>query len=422
MLRFIYTALLIILFPVVLLIFLRLSSKNKAWRQRFTERLGYLPSSLPRHALWLHAASVGEVQACVPLVKAWQQAYPKKPIVISTFTPTGAEHVARVFAGSVHHVYLPLDYPWAVQGFLRALKPSMLVLMERELWPNLLAGCQHFQVPVLLANARLSERSLRGYQRLHWGVSPMLQAISHVAAHSLADAERFVRLGVAAERVSVVGSVKFDIQVPPQALEQGQKLRRQWGKERRVLALASSHEGEDELLLHHFSFLKTQFPDLLLMLIPRHPERFDAVVQKAAEGRWSVCRRSSDELPTPTTEVYIGDTMGEMLLMLSAADVVIVGGSLIDDGGHNPIEPAALGKATLMGPFHQHFASIVADLMAEEAMDILSIDAEPLRQRLYELLASEAQRTLMGQRAFNVVEDNRGAVQQLLQLMVEMNG
>lgn len=413
MVRFIYSLLLTLLLPLVLLIFVFLSRKNPAWLKRLPERFGRIPHVIAEGGIWIHAASVGEVQASAAFVKALQHALPNTPIILTTFTPTGSEQVLRSFGEGVFHMYVPLDYGWMIQRFLTRLKPALLVLMERELWPNMLATTHKNNIPIMLANARLSEKSLQGYLKYPRIVQPMLQALDRVAAHNAVDAERYVRLGVADDKVAVVGSIKFDVNVPEGLAQQGQALRQQWGEQRLVLALASSHEDEDERLLDLYPQLLQEFPQLLLLLIPRHPERFDAVVNAAYKRQLKVVRRSQAQA-TNDTQVYVADTMGEMLKVLAAADLVLMGGSLIERGGHNPIEPAALGKAVVIGPHYFNFAEIVEGFVAVDALKVVSVQADELKQQLLSLLADDKQRHKMGQAALQLVADNRGAVAKLV--------
>ena len=411
--RFIYNCLLTLLLPVVLLVFMLLGRKNPAWRKRIPERFGRIPHVLAEGGIWLHAASVGEVQASSALIKALQKKWPQRAIIVTTFTPTGSEQVRRVFGESVYHMYVPLDYSWMIKRFIRRLQPALLVLMERELWPNLLTVTHAQGVPILLANARLSEQSLQGYLKYHRFVRPLVQLFDQVAAHNEVDAQRYIDLGVPAEKVTSIGSIKFDLELPAGVGEAGVQLRQQWGAERVVLALASSHEGEDECLLDLYAQLQQHCPDLLLLLVPRHPERFEQVVNATLKRQLKVARRSRD-VADQHTQVYVADSMGEMLPILSAADLVLMGGTLVDIGGHNPIEPAALGKPIVVGPYHYSFSEIVKEFAAAGALQQVSNEPEELLQSLLALLQDAPQRQSMGQQAHRLVADNQGAVDQLV--------
>ena len=419
MARFFYSILYLTLTPVFLLSFLLLSRKNPQWRKRLAERFGRVPHHPPAGGIWLHAASVGEVQACVPLVKVLQEQRPKPPIIITTFTPTGSEQVRKIFGDGVYHMYIPLDITWVLRRFLNKIRPNVLVLIERELWPNMLAVCEAQQVAVLLANARLSEKSLRSYQKFSALVQPMLKRLSVVAVQNPVDGQRYLELGLAANKLEVTGSMKFDIELAAGLEQEGQALRAQWGASRTVLALASSHEDEDERLLDLYPELQAQCPSLLLLLVPRHPERFDAVVNAAHARRLKVQRRSAGAANN-STQVYVADTLGEMLKVLSAADLVLMGGSLIERGGHNPIEPAALGKPVLIGPHYFNFSEIVDGLVTAGATQVVSDQNEALAATLTELLNNPAERERMGQAGLAVVAKNRGAVKALVQHCQEL--
>ncbi|PSJ45298.1 3-deoxy-D-manno-octulosonic acid transferase [Zobellella endophytica] len=375
---------------------------------RWPEHLGLVAPSPPACApLWLHAVSVGEVVAATPLLKALKAAHPELPIVVSTTTRTGAEQVARL-GDLVEHRYAPLDFPWAVGLFLRRIRPRALLIMETELWPNLLHACGQRRLPVLVLNARLSARSAARYRRFH-GIFRLLSAnISHIACQHRDDAEHFSALGVPRERLSITGSVKFDIEYGENIIEQGRQLRAQLGTQRPVWIAASTHEGEDEQLLAAHRQLLQQHPDALLILVPRHPQRFEQVAELVARQDFSLGRRTEGS-PGPQNQVYLGDTMGELPIMLAAADIAFVGGSLIERGGHNLLEPAALGKPVLSGPSTFNFGDIARQLLATGGAHQVR-DADELTEELRRLLASPALAGAMGQRAQAVVAANRGAL------------
>lgn len=413
MARFVYSLLLFLFLPLILLAFWWKGRGGSGWRGRWSERFGRVVHRPRPGGLWLHAASVGEVLAAAPLVKAFRSQYPGVPLIITTFTPTGSAQVRRLFGTGVYHMYLPLDLPWMVRRFLRILQPGLLVIIERELWPNMLAACSEQNIPVLLANARLSEKSARSYQKYPGLSLPMLQQLTLVAVQDVADGQRYLDLGLPEQRLEVTGSVKFDLQVPEGTAEQGAALRAQWGAQRPVLALASSHADEDERLLDLYPALQEACPELLLLLIPRHPQRFEAVTNAAHARRLRVHRRSNG-VPAADVQVYVADTMGEMLRLLAAADLVLMGGSLIPRGGHNPIEPAALGKATLMGPYHHNFAEIVANLQQVGALAVVEDDDNALLLTLRRYLQDPAARQAMAEAGRQAVEQNRGAVARLV--------
>lgn len=415
MARLLYTLLFTLLMPLMLLRLWWRGRVSPAYRQRTAERFGLVSRRPAPGGIWIHSVSVGETLAAVPLIRRLQQQYPDKPLLVTTTTPTGSALVRQQFGDSVWHQYLPWDLPWLLGRFLRVIEPSVLVVMETELWPNLVAACNERQIPVMLANARLSARSARGYQRLAALTLPMLQGLASVACQNAVDGQRFIELGLPPERLHITGSIKFDVSVPADIEISAALLRQQWGPQRPVLALASSHAGEDELLLDLMPTLRQQFPDLLLLLIPRHPERFDAVADAIhARGLYGWRRtRILDGAAAP--DVYLADTMGEMLLLLAAADLVVMGGSLFNIGGHNPIEPAALGKPVVMGPGGFNFAEIISGLEAAGALRLTS--AEQLGNELCYLLGNSQTRQQMAAAGLEVVATNRGAVDRMLALL-----
>lgn len=417
--RFFYSLLITLLTPVFFLVFYWLGRKNPAWRTQWAQRCGTLTQTVKPNALWLHAASVGEVMAAAPLIKAFKKSYPDTDVLITTFTPTGAEQVKLLFGETVSHQYIPVDQPYFLHRFLKQLKPGLLVIIERELWPSMLSACAKKNVPVLLANARLSEKSAKSYQRFPALIRFMLNKLTLVAVQDHTDGKRYLQLGLPENKLNVTGSMKFDISIDENIQLEGQDLREQWGAERTVLALASSHEDEDERLLALLPQLQQQVSELLLVLIPRHPERFDAVATAAQNLGFKTQRRSQGSA-TANTQVYVADTMGEMLKVLAAADLVFMGGSLIERGGHNPIEPAALGKPVLIGPHYFNFTEVVAGLEQAGALEVVSDSSEDLLAALVDLLQNQEKQRAMGAAGLASVERNRGAVSELVKHCARM--
>jgi 3-deoxy-D-manno-octulosonic-acid transferase len=294
-----------------------------AYTRRWAERFGIFPVPGLRQSLWIHAVSVGEVQAVEPLVKKLLKQHPDRPLVITTTTPTGSERVEKLFGNQVFHVYFPYDLPFAILGFIRRTDPCLLLMVETEIWPNLLACCEREGVSTILANARLSERSARGYGRFGGFARQTMGNIGLVAAQGEADAERFRRLGVAAGKVMVTGSIKFDINLPASLHERAEVLRRQW-QGRPVWVAASTHDGEDEQILDAHRQILKALPEALLVLVPRHPERFEQVAMLCRRQEMPLTRRSSGDPCSPESLVYLGDTMGELTLFLAAADAAFV--------------------------------------------------------------------------------------------------
>lgn len=416
MARILYSLLFYLLMPFVLLRLLYRAWKAPAYARRWQERFGLVRIPVHRQqGIWVHAVSVGETIAAVPMIKALQQKFPQLPIMVTTMTPTGSERVQAMLGDSVDHVYAPYDTPDAVQRFLRRLRPRILIVMETELWPNTLHYARANGVPVVLANARLSERSARGYRRVAFLARPMLRNLSLVAAQGAADAERFRSLGLPEERVRVTGSIKFDLQPKTEHLEAGRQLKQEWDRSF-VWVAASTHEGEDELLLAAHRKLCQAVPDALLILVPRHPERFGSVAELVARHGFALARRSAKPPAAKEIQIMVGDTMGEMMLFLAAADVAFVGGSLIERGGHNPLEPASLGLPVLMGPHVFNFQEICDQLSGEGGLIYVG-SAENLFARLQELAEDASLRNRIGGCAQAVVDRNRGALDRLVALV-----
>jgi len=417
---FIYSFVLFLCLPFVLLRLLVRGSRSSDYLKRWQERLGFFEDLGGDGSLWIHSVSVGEAQAAEPMVRQLQQRYPDLPVVITTTTPTGSARVRKLFGESVHHVYFPYDLPFALEGFLRRTRPRLLVMMETEIWPNLLALCEKKGIPTVLANARMSEKSAKGYARFGIFSKRVFGGIGLVAAQTSEDAERFWGLGVPKERVRVTGSIKFDIRLPASLHEQADVIRRQWSG-RLVWVAASTHEGEDEQVLAAHRQIKKRQPDVLLVLVPRHPERFDRVAGLCKRMGFELARRSRGEEITPQTDVFLGDTMGELTLFLAAADAAFVGGSLVSSGGHNILEPAALGVPVVFGPHMFNFAMISRMLLAEEAAAQVAT-AEELTDVIACWLSDASERARVGENGRAVVEANRGALERLLNIIEEQLG
>ncbi len=427
MARFLYNLVFTLAIPFILIRMWLRGGANPGYRQRWAERFALFTFNGKVNGLLIHSVSVGETLAAEPLVRSLQAANPYLTLTITTTTPTGSDQVKRLYAddlasGRIVHTYLPYDLPWLTTRFIKKIQPSLCIIMETELWPNIIRSCNKQQVPVILANARLSEKSARGYAKFPKLTQPMLQGLDLIAAQHRNDAQRFIGLGIDERKVDVTGSIKFDIKVPEQSLAQGKELKQLWGEARPVLVLASSHEGEDDLILDSYQQLLADFPDLLLVLVPRHPERFDEVAAIVLNRELHLVRRqeSFDKgnlQPNSTTQVYLADTMGEMLLLLATADIAVIGGSFIEHGGHNPLEACALAKAVVMGPSDYNFAAISQQLIQQGAMQQAS--REKLTICLRQLLERPELRTEMGTKGEQVVAANQGAVAHLTELMSE---
>ncbi len=412
--RTLYTLLFHLGLPLVAVrLFLR-SRKAPAYARRIRERFSFgLPKMQPG-GIWVHAVSVGESIAAAPMIRALQQRYPQLPITVTCMTPTGSERIRAMFGDSVQHCYLPYDLPWAAARFLRKVQPRLAVIMETELWPNHIHQCARRGIPVALANARLSERSARGYARFERLTRPMLGELSWLAVQTEAEAERFRRLGARPECVSVTGSIKFDLSIDPELPVRAAALREEWqATQRPVWIGASTHAGEDEIILAAHRKLLEQHPDALLILVPRHPERFNGVFELCRGAGLATVRRSAGEPVSAQTQVLLGDTMGELLFLYALADVAFVGGSLVPNGGHNLLEPAALGKPVLSGPQLFNFLEIAAQLREVGALREV-LDAPTLAVAVGQLWEQPEIARDMVDAGLGVLRANQGALQRLL--------
>ncbi|CAK17619.1 lipid IV(A) 3-deoxy-D-manno-octulosonic acid transferase [Pseudomonas entomophila] len=413
--RTLYTLLFHLGLPLVALrLFLR-GRKAPAYRARIAERFAWQLPPLRQGGIWVHAVSVGESIAAAPMVRALLAQYPDLPITLTCMTPTGSERIHAMFANEprVQHCYLPYDLPWAAGRFLDHVRPKLGVIMETELWPNHIHQCAKRGIPVALANARLSERSARGYARFAGLTRPMLEEMSLIAVQTETEAERFRSLSARAECVQVTGSIKFDLKVDEQLLPRARELRGQWGATQRpVWIAASTHDGEDALILAAHQQLLQVHSDALLILVPRHPERFNAVHALCAE-QFATVRRSLGEPVAAQTQVLLGDTMGELLFLYALADIAFVGGSLVPTGGHNPLEPAALALPVLMGPHVFNFLEISAMLREAGALQQVD-DAEGLAGAVRRLVELPQDARRMGEAGRAVMQANQGALQRLL--------
>lgn len=412
-----YSLLTWLLLPVSLLRLWWRGRRVPAYRQRWRERLGWYAGQAPAAApcVVFHAVSVGEVHAAQPLIEAFLQQHPGQQVVLTTSTPTGSARVTALFGTRVVHVYLPWDLRGATQRFLRHFRPRLLVLLETELWPNLLRACSEQGCAVVLANARLSARSARGYARFPALTRPMLQSLALVAAQAEADAARFLALGLPPSALVVNGSLKFDVELDAARLARARDLRRQWPL-RPVWIAASTREGEDAPVLAAALQVLQQLPQTLLVLVPRHPERFASAGAQAAALGLRVQYFSKGEPLAVDTQVLIGDTMGDMALYYGLADVAFVGGSLVDTGCQNIIEPAALGLPVLTGPSLYNFQRVSELLVAAGGQQVLA-DATALAEALAALLQDGDERRRRGAAARAEVERNQGAAQRLLALL-----
>lgn len=415
--RTFYSALWYLLLPFLFLRLWLRGRKAPAYRQRWAERMawGYRPGTL-KNSLWVHAVSVGETLAAAPLIERLLADHPDTPLLVTTTTPTGSERVKALFGDRVSHVYCPWEVPGALNRFMKAFDPQLVVVLETELWPNLCAAVKRHGAKLMLMNGRLSEKSYRGYGKLPRLVRPMMAQFDALAVQTAVEAERYVALGAWPERVHAIGSVKFDMTLDAALRDRSAALRVQMG-ERRVWIAASTHPGEDELVLAAHQQVLGSHPDTLLVLVPRHPERFNDVAAQIRGKGLSLARRSADESPAEV-QVYLADTMGELLMLFGTADVAFVGGSLVPVGGHNLLEPAAWEKPVLTGPHLHNFTAISQLLDDAGGLSVVNNERE-LATTLLALFDDAERCRRQGQAAAAVVEANRGALEKGLGLISE---
>ena len=418
--RYLYSALFYLLTPFIALRMLLRSRHAPAYRARIAERLGFFKADLQCRAsstIWLHAVSVGEVLAAAPIIENLLQRYPDRCLVVTTTTPTGSDRVQALFGSRVFHVYSPWDTPGAVKRFLRKIRPQLLLIMETELWPNMLYHAHHSGCRVVLANARLSQHSADGYARFGGLAAGMMTQLDMVACQGRADGERFLALGLEEEKLELTGSIKFDLELNSEIRDAAFALGEQWGvKKRSIIVAASTHTGEDEIILEAFVAVRRAFDNCLLVIVPRHPERFETVYELCAAQGWSTVRRSYGGAVALQTDVIVGDSMGELLPMLGCASVAIIGGSFISCGGHNALEASAWGVPVITGPSMFNFAEVSELLITAGAMIQVSGSGE-LADTLVNILSHADKRGAMGMAGEQVVAQNKGAKKRLLNLI-----
>lgn len=414
--RILYSLLMYLLIPPTLQRLLWRGFRQRGYWRRWNERFGFVPR-LAGPVLWVHAVSVGEVRAAGPLVQALRAEYPDYRILVTTMTPTGSETVRQLFGDNVAHCYVPYDLPTAVARFLERTNPQLALIMETELWPNLFHACRARKIPLVVANARLSEKSARGYRRIAGLTRATLSGVSVIGAQSDDDAARLRALGAA--RVTVTGSIKFELSVPDDITSRARDLRTGFGN-RPVWIAASTRDGEEVHVLDAFSVLTQQYPELLLVLVPRHPERFETVARLCMQRGYAIERRSQHhKAVAPGTAILLGDTMGELLLFYAAADVSYIGGSLLPLGGQNLLESLAVGTPVVFGPHMFNFSEI-SRMSLERGAGRQVQDAEGLASAVGDYLADSDARRSAGDAGRRMVQANRGALARTLGLVQQV--
>jgi 3-deoxy-D-manno-octulosonic-acid transferase len=417
--RFIYTLIFYFAVPVILLRLLWRAIAAPAYAKRWSERFGFFnPLVTGKKIVWLHTVSVGEFIAALPLIRQLL-ARGDLQLVVTTTTPTGSERVRESLGDSVFHIYAPYDLPDVLARFIKRTKPSLLLIMETELWPNTLAACAKYNIPSILVNGRMSEKSAKGYEKFSTLTRPMLQELTKALVQNKTDAERFNRIGLPAANTEVTGNIKFDLTISDDLRVRAAELKQQWSQDGKYIVwiAASTHQGEDEIILDAFSQCKKNpaLDNLRLVLVPRHPERFTSVANLCI-GRGYIVSRRSEKIVGTEAQIIVGDTMGELLLMFGASDIAFVGGSLVPNGGHNFIEPAAWMLPILSGPHVFNFAEVAKLLMASGGLQLLS-SANELGQAVESLVINPIERNQRGESALDVANENRGALAKTLNII-----
>lgn len=415
MTRNIYTLLLYLLLPFTPLKLLWRARKQAEYLLHWRERYGFYSLKLSKPVIWLHCVSVGETRAAEPLIKALLHKHPNHQILLTHTTPTGRETSEQLFGGSIARVYLPYDLPFAVKRFLKHFKPSIGVLMETELWFNLIANCKQQGIPILLINARLSEKSSHGYNKLGALAKQGLQSLTAVAAQTAQDAQRLQSLG--AHNLSIIGNLKFDVAPHDEAVTQSQLLRNILGKDRPIFLAASTRDGEEPMILE--AVAQANVPNLLTIIVPRHPQRFDEVAELLKKNNTPFIRRSSliNETKEQNQITYVlGDSMGEMFTYYALCDVAFIGGSLLPLGGQNLIEACSMGKPVLIGPHTFNFEQVTEQAVAAGAALRVQNTIE-LAQQINRLFSDQAKRQAMSDAALSFSAKSRGATERTLSLL-----
>ena len=422
--RILYSVLYFFLVPFLVARLLFLSRNYAPYRRRIWERFGWvkeIPSE--QYVIWIHSVSVGETLASVPLVKALMARYTKYRFLLTTTTPTASERVTKIYGETVEHCYMPYDFSIAVSLFLNRVHPMLAIMIETELWPNTIQLCSRRNIPVVIANARLSERSALGYGSFFMKsiTAGMMKNISLVACQHIEDGDRYVRLGLDRSKLHIIGSIKYDLVLDEGIEIKGKMLRKRWEKEygKKVIlwVAASTHEGEESVIADVLTSIKKEDLDILLLLVPRHPNRFDRVYSDLLNKKMNVIRYSQNRgVVCPSTEIILGDTVGDLLLFYAAADIAFVGGSLVSIGGHNILEPAALGVPVLSGPYVHNFKVICEQLEEAGGLKIIQ-DKEELAQVLSHWLKNAKHSQEIGERGKQFVKNNKGALDRLLSLL-----
>lgn len=420
MLHFFYMLLSYLVQPLVLLTMWKRGYIQPAYRNRLCERYGYysVQPKPPAGGILVHAASVGEVIAATPLIKTIQEKYPDLAITVTTVTPTGSARVLAAFENAVSHFYLPYDLPGAVQRFLNFVEPKLIIVIETELWPNLIRQAHRQNIPFVIANARLSPRSAKRYGWIKAGLKNMFDRISLVMAQDAVSAERYLNLGFNPKRLINTGNLKFDLEITDELHQKVEEAKQNLALgDRPVWIAGSTHEGEEKIILEAHQQLLLKFPDLILILVPRHPERFVGVEELLIKSGINYLKRSDKQPLTPQTQVLLGDTMGEMMTFYGLAQIAFVGGSLVNHGGHNPLEPIAFELPVISGVHTFNFPEIFTKLHDVKGVIEITRDTKQLIRTVNFLLENPDACKKIGQAGYDVLLENQGALKRHVALL-----
>jgi len=414
--RKLYSLLIYLITPLVLLYLAFRGLRSRDYLKRWPERFAFFDTPEATGGVVVHAASMGEVNAASVLVSKIEQRHAELPLCLTSLTPTGSDRVHTLFGETVFHVYAPLDLPGSVKRFFDHVQPRLLIIMETEIWPNLYCEAASRNIPILIANARISESSVGGYKRFRKMTALALSQVSRIAAQSSKDAARLIEIGADEARLTVTGNLKFDVRLPPSLIEQGESIRLAWGTDRLVLLAGSTHEGDEGPLLEAFNGVLESFPGALLVLVPRHPERFGRAAQLARAAGLRVCLRSDGISCPRSTQCFVIDSVGELLRYYAASDVAFVGGSIDTTGGQNVLEPAALCKPVLVGPHTFNFEEITQQLIDRQAAFRIH-NAVELEAAIRRLFNDPELRDRMGREGLKLVKSGQGALDRTLEIV-----
>ena len=418
--RFLYSFILYLLIPIVIFRLIWQGRHSIDYLKRWKERFGFIPVTEDNNQIiWIHAVSVGEIQAARPLINLLSRSCPDYIIVVTTTTLTGARILKQHFGTKVAHYYFPYDLPDVIKRFIKRLAPKLLIILETEIWPNLIYYCHNNSIPIALVNARMSDMSAKKYQRLSGLTRNTLKKINIISAQSELDAKRFVKLGADKNNVFNSGNLKFDIETTASIKEKGHLIRQKFSPHRPVWIAASTHPGEEELILQIFSKVLTEIPDCLLVIVPRHPERANNILMLCNRNNFNSICKSQEQGYGSNTNIFILDTLGELPAYYSASDVAFVGGSLVPVGGHNLLEPANLGLPIITGPYLFNFSEISKALCNIEVAWIIG-DLTGIASKLVELLSDAELRHLIGNKGRKFVQSNIGAANKTFNLISKL--